>query len=749
MKRPLCVICLVFMVCMVCWGKQRNGSPFTLSKEQSSAIYYIGNIQKKEYKNNQIYLYLSNVLFLNPTSDLSNQIKNYQKGSSHIGCICYLDLAEKTEEENVPKIGATVCVKGIAMEFTPATNLGMFDQKEYYFEKGIHFAIYQAFVCEESVTYNHIQEGLFRLRQKIANILTEELGEKKGGILRAMLLGDKEELLPEIKQGYQYSGIAHILAISGLHISILGFGFFKSLQRCRIPIIPSACISFFFLITYAVMVGGSVATLRALIMFLMFIGSKITKHPYDIATSISVAGSILLGINGGNLDVGFLLSFSAIMGMVFLTPVFYEVFPLWLPKKIKGIRKGLFSGAAILLTSVPILETYFFGVAPLSIIVNLIVIPCMSILIISGVFLVMTQMSLPFLSFVFRIPCEFILGFYEKIIYVSEKIPGYFLVTGQLSSARIFLYYGILILLVLLKKKIKKRGKLGILCIMLAILIIRLQSNLQVEVLDVGQGDGIYIETGTGYSLFIDGGSTTVKEVGKYRIAPYLKAKGVCKIDYLFFTHYDEDHISGWVELFEEMLQFSQKRNVLEVTNIVISKETKNAEGGEYLLSLARKLEIQICMMEQGDVMDFRGVTIYCVYPGDKLTESPNANSLVLLLRKDKFSMLLTGDLEGEGEVLVTEQLNKLYKEKERESIEVLKVGHHGSKNASSYEFLEEVDAPIGVISYGRNNSYGHPATETLMRFETEGMQYLGTGTEGAILIETDGNRYWLESFLE
>ena len=283
--------------------------------------------------------------------------------------------------------------------------------------------------------------------------------------------------------------------------------------------------------------------------------------------------------------------------------------------------------------------------------------------------------------------------------------------------------------------------------LMTALLFFRVQINLQVEVLDVGQGDGIYVETGTGYSLFIDGGSTTVKDVGTYRIAPYLKAKGVTKIDYLFFTHYDKDHICGWIELFKKMNEEGKKTNNLKVTTIVVSKETKDWEDGKELLSLARDLGISICTIKKGDVMNFRGVTLRCVYPGKELTESANENSLVLLLNKDDFSMLLTGDLEGVGEQVTKDELRKLSDEKKRESIEILKIGHHGSKNASSYEFLEEVGASIGVISYGRKNIYGHPAKETINRLKKENMRYYGTGEDGAVLIESNGRSYWIETF--
>lgn len=781
MNRPLSIFCIVFVLGMLFVSAKTKDPPFYLAEEEKEA-FILGEVNKKEYKQNQIYIYVSNITFLEPDKlkldssyqnlevsnygekeitnlKKNNQIVDYDKLVSdktrQIGCLCYL-----REGSVEPSIGETVVLFGKAEDFYPASNPGMFDQKEYYENKGIHFLIFQGEILSQNGQTNRLKEFLFSLRKYLLNVLLKELGEKNAGILATMLLGDREYLAEDIKAGYQYSGIAHVLAISGLHISIIGFTMFSLCRIVRIPVPFASFLSSTFLVLYGIMVGASVSTMRAMIMFVVLMGARVFKRPYDLLTALAVSGGIIGMLSKGNLGVGFYLSFGAVIGLTFISPFLLDLL-IWKKEGFKDkLIKSLLSGLSILLATAPILMYFFFGIAPLSILANIIVIPLMSILVMAGILLIVTSLSFSFLTPITRFICESILFIYEKIINVSEIIPVYFRVTGKPDWWRITIYYlGIFLLLFIHRIFIKKysdmceRKKYRIfltICYLLFlffVLTFSLQQNLQVEVLDVGQGDGIYIDTGSGYSLFIDGGSTSVKNFGKYRLIPYFKAKGIRKIDYLFITHYDSDHISGWVELLGEMQKNDGKAQILELTNLVISKETINWEGGEELLGLARELGIQIYSIEQGDVMDFSGVTLRCIYPGKEMTDSINANSLTLLITKQSFSMLLTGDLEGQGEKIVVKELEALSQKELIDTIEVLKVGHHGSKQASSLGFLETVGAKIGVISYGRDNSYGHPSYEVIERLEEMEMFYYGTGEDGAILIESDGEKYWIETF--
>lgn len=323
MKRPLSICCLVFVLSMLCINARIKAPPFCLTEEQKNS-YILGEVSKKEYKQNQIYIYISNVIFLEPDEMSSGlNFQNYKKQSNNVGCICYLD-----EQSMEPYIGEHVVLKGNMKDFDTATNLGMFDQKEYYEKKGLHFLVFESKVLYRDQDVNLLHEYLFSIRKKILGILLEELEEKNAGVAATMVLGDREYLDGEEKTRYQYSGISHVLAISGLHISILGYGLFSLLKRMHFPTTVASIFVTCFLITYGIMVGGSVSTLRASIMFLVFMGGKVTKRPYDLITALTFSGALITFFNGGEIDVGFYLSFGAVIGLTYISRILEKIFTI-------------------------------------------------------------------------------------------------------------------------------------------------------------------------------------------------------------------------------------------------------------------------------------------------------------------------------------------------------------------------------------------------------------------------------------
>lgn len=268
------------------------------------------------------------------------------------------------------------------------------------------------------------------------------------------------------------------------------------------------------------------------------------------------------------------------------------------------------------------------------------------------------------------------------------------------------------------------------------------KGELQITMLDVGQGDGIYIKTPAGSHYLIDGGSSDVSKVGTYRIEPYLESQGVGELDYVFLSHGDGDHTSG----IEEML-VNQKLGV-RIHTIVLPDENVIDEALYALAELASENGTNVAIMEEGDIItddkSFSGnqMRLTCIAPSDTYEgEIGNASSMVLDLQYGEFDMLFTGDLEKEGEEMVVESGNL-------RDYDVLKVGHHGSKNATTEAFLEQVKPEIALVSAGKDNSYGHPASETLERLEEIGCEVYSTQEYGAITIRTDGENMNVEGFV-
>ena len=262
------------------------------------------------------------------------------------------------------------------------------------------------------------------------------------------------------------------------------------------------------------------------------------------------------------------------------------------------------------------------------------------------------------------------------------------------------------------------------------------QGELQAVMLDVGQGDGLYIRTPSGRHYLIDGGSTDVSKVGTYRIEPFLKSRGVRELDYVFISHGDADHINGVEELLENQTMGIRIRTLVLPDEQVLD---------EVLLELAKKAEgygTKAVTIRKGQQVQDGGMTLTCLAPAEDYGgEIGNASSMVLALKYQKFDMLFTGDVEGDGEYALTESgLLQKY--------DILKVAHHGSKNSTSDAFLEEADPAVGFISAGRNNRYSHPHQETLERLRQLGCRLFSTQDCGAVTVKTDGSRVDMEGYL-
>lgn len=272
----------------------------------------------------------------------------------------------------------------------------------------------------------------------------------------------------------------------------------------------------------------------------------------------------------------------------------------------------------------------------------------------------------------------------------------------------------------------------------------RIKGEMSITLLDVGQGDGIFVRGPEGNTYLIDGGSSDVKKVGKYRIEPFLKSQGVGKIDYVFISHGDGDHISGITEMIKRM-------NVgVAIETIVFSNKGAWDEELEGLAHMAMKNGVRVVEMRAGQIFTEGEMEICCLAPNtsdgrDNMKRS-NEDSMVLVLEYGKFDILFTGDVEEKGEEKLTEILKEEYLDTEWD---VLKVAHHGSKNSTSEKFLGIVSPAYALISAGRGNSYGHPHEETIERLSSVKSVILSTHENGAINVMTDGKKMGVKGYVK
>ncbi len=422
---------------------------------------------------------------------------------------------------------------------------------------------------------------------------------------------------------------------------------------------------------------------------------------------------------------------------------------LFLVQLKEKIISLLLSSISIQMMTLPILCYFYYEVPVYGILLNLFILPLVSALVAFSLAGGLFGLIFPAVGELFVLPARYILSLYDALCRLFLKLPGAIWLPGCPGKIAIFLYYLLLLsATVCLTHCIRYRQIIpnGLKCSFLAgcaaaltVLLYRIPlQGLEVTMLDVGQGDGILIRYESGLDILIDGGSTDVNEVGKYRLMPALKYYGICTLEYMIVTHEDEDHISGQLELLEQA-----EANGIKIGCLLLPELSKDCIGDNYhkIWDTAVSGGVPIRYIHAGDRIRDGSLDMLCLHPQKGFSgESPNACSTTISLRHGNISMLFTGDLENDGEKAALQELKSgRYPLPERYTF--LKAAHHGSKNSMQEEFLSAVRPAICGISCGQNNRYGHPHRELLERLETVQAKTYITSETGAILLKSDGEK--------
>ena len=262
--------------------------------------------------------------------------------------------------------------------------------------------------------------------------------------------------------------------------------------------------------------------------------------------------------------------------------------------------------------------------------------------------------------------------------------------------------------------------------------------DLKVTCLDVGQGDGILVETPDNHHFLIDGGSSSQSDLGRYCLLPALKSQGISYLDGLFISHTDKDHISGAKELLEYM---GNGLTTIRAGYLVLPSWAEKPEAWEELSDAAQKAGIKIVTGKKGDELHCGLVSFSILWPEKNATgKDVNEEAMVMELSFGEFQMLFTGDIGADTE-------KKLLASGILKDVDCLKVGHHGSRYSTTEAFLEKIKPELAIISCSSTNTYGHPSPETVERLEAAGSQVEYTMKNGAITVETDGKKLKIYRF--
>ncbi len=735
MKRPLAtaalVTALVLMGLLMCGDSPPrelfpDGEDLTLT----GRVYDVQ--QRDGYGTRQLWIYLDVNL------------------SYHLIC--------QTDDSYRPRMGSLVQVTGQFESFSHGTNPGQFDQHDYYAALKIGGIVKNARITAVSSDYSVIKEALYSLKKHWKERLYRCFPEKEASILSAMLLGDKTQLDRTTKDLYQKNGIIHILSISGLHITLIGMGLYRLLRRMRVPVILAAAGGGLLLFLYGILTGMGVSAVRAICMYLVRMLGVALGRTYDMLTALGFAAILmLLGRPAYLGHAGFLLSFGSICGIGILLPVFSaeedeeesgkrESLRRLALQTVKYIRKLAAPGCAVTLMTLPIQLYFYYEVPVYSLALNLLVLPFVGIVMTVG----LVVMLLPGMGFVGQVDV-LILNAYEWLCELFQELPFRMWNPGAPDNLQILIYYVLLLFAFLWRGgKAKKIFVLAKLIRGLAVagalfcLGFCRHPDLSVTFLDVGQGDCICVQAGKEVYLF-DCGSSKDK-VGENILLPYLKHQGIRRLGGVFVSHPDKDHVSGILEL----LTFSEMENI-RIDRLIlpgIAWESRESEFAEILRAVEAMGEAkpQVIYMSRGDSLKSGEVSLTCLHPqtGSAVTES-NVYSQCFLVEYGDFSMLLTGDVEGEGEDLLMRELLQ----REVDSIDILKVAHHGSRFSTGEELLALIKPRMAVISCGEDNLYGHPHKELLDRLEAVGCGIYRTPETGAVTISVSKRNMKIKYFLQ
>ena len=587
-------------------------------------------------------------------------------------------------------IGQDISLCGNLGFFSHATNPGEFDYMDYERYRGGLFAVYDCEVISAGRKYSYLKMWLFNTRLRGENILEESLSIEDAAIMKAMLFGNKNEIPEETKKLFKQNGIAHILAISGLHISFLAMALYGLMRKAGIRQIVCMFLCSVIVLLYGIMVGFTISAFRAICMFMIFLLSKTMLRTYDLLSAMCLALALILAFKPGMInDAGFELSFAAVFGVGYLHNSFCK--NIW---KCPDYLNPVFVSLFIFLGTLPILLWSYYEVAFYSIMLNLVIIPLMSVLIVAALLLVIMGFAwvmpgISILTFLAAKTVTWILWLYKNTCALLTTLENGRVNLGKPMLWQVVLYCALIIVAVNIRGSHFKIV-ISTLIIIAAVTIISMRHDygLHIYQMDIGQGDCQVIVNDNHHAYMVDGGSSSVKDVCGRRVIPLLKWAGVNEID-IFLSHPDEDHMNAIMELID-----NQVKEHIKVKHLYIY------EDFSLVVKQTISSDVEVVGLKAGNRLTDGRLSFDVLHPseGYPVTDTNNA-SLVLKVSYGNFSMIDTGDVEKTGESMMIERFGHSDME-----TDILKVAHHGSSSSSSEEFLKMLSPDVALVSSGKKN---------------------------------------------
>ena len=659
--------------------------------------------------------------------------------------------------QKVPEFGDIIAFKSSVKSVRNFMNPGAFDYERFLKLKGIYGTAWTDIEKIKVLTRMDQISFFSQLIRKIEKVRTNYyyfiLNEhsKSGKIMASLITGKKEVISPDIRDLFSKAGISHLLAISGLHLSIVSTLFFYLFYRVLsfVPtlLIPgrskkiAGVLTIIPLTLYAVFSGFSPSTQRAFLMIIVLLFSFVSEKEKDFFSSLSVAGILILTLDSTALfSISFQLSFIAIIFIVCGISLLKKVLLIFNKNLSSKTFLMMFVTFFASVGTLPLTAHYFNIISTIGLISNLIAIPILGFIVLPlGLISLACFSYLPLLATFIINVCKGLILFLITCSEFFISIPYSWLRTTTLSWIEIMTIYLVFILIFFILKGHRKASAFLTAATFLLVIynfsnnVLEKKSdlNLTITIIDVGQGNSALIQTPEGKNILVDGGGfsdISSFDTGRFIIAPFLWQKRIRSLDCVILTHPESDHLNGLVFILQNF----------QVHTLIKNADRKNSRNYTTLIKTCKKRNIRILNpLNEGKYMDF-GTTRLLFYDSSKdiFAYDFNNNSLVFKVIYKDFSMLFPGD------ILSHREKNLSVKNDPDLHSTIMLSPHHGSSTSSTQSFLDRVQPKIVIISCGWHNRYGFPHYKVLKRYKEQGINIFRTDNGGAIFISSDGKTH-------
>ena len=597
------------------------------------------------------------------------------------------------KEFNNLSYGDKIKVKGTLITPSKNTNQNTFNYQKYLYYKKIYYLVEATSINKIANNHNYLYT--------IKNILYQKIDKLKSSNYIKTLLFCDNTLSKEIKESYRINGISHLFSVSGMHINFFVSIIYLYLNKITYNKRIKYLITNIFIITYLILFPSS-SLLRSAVMSILYSINYLLKLKIKKIDILLLTLGVSLLINPFIIyDLGYIYSY---------TITFFLVLSSSTLKNKNKINKIIYISLLSFLVSIPITIYNSYEINIISILLNIILVPIISIIILPLTILTYIFPILDSILYLFTSTLETISLFISKIKITKIIFP-------KPSLLIIALYY----IIFLLSYQNKKYFYLNIILLIIIYISPYLNSNFEIVMFEVGEADCHLIKYPYNKNtILIDTGKNEYKI--KNEVIPYLKSIGIKKIDYLIITHGDLDHMGEGINLV----------NNFKVEKVIFNCGPYNDLEQELIKVLdKKKIKYYSCIKE----LNIDNNKLYFLQTKEYDNENDNSNVIYSELNVYKFMFMGDAGIDKEKDILDKYNLS---------NVDVLKVGHHGSKTSSSKEFINVINPKYSIISVGKNNRYGHPNKEVLENLENS--KIYRTDEDGSIMFKIKNNELKIET---